>query len=159
MGMVSMRELRLRDESDFQLMASCIGKLYAELFGEGTVPKAEVLARLREQIDEEPAYWAFVAHDEAGELLAFVTLAESFAVFASGRYGIINELWVRGDRRSAGVGADVIDFAKAFAKRRGWQRIDVSAPADPRWDRSYAFYQRIGFVFTGRKLRYVFDAH
>jgi GNAT superfamily N-acetyltransferase len=150
---MQMRELRLVDEADFQLMASCIGKLYAELFGPSAVPNAALLARLQQQIAGSPAHWAFVGCGDDGEPVAFVTVGESFAVFASGLYGIINELWVRSDARSAGLGAEVIEFVKAFARQRGWRRLDVSAPADPRWDRSYAFYQQIGFTFTGRKLR------
>lgn len=148
------RELRLDDDVDFGLLQACIGSLYSELFGPSAVPDAGAWARLREQRAGATAkHWSFVACDDAAKPLAFVMLAESFAVFAGGRYGIINELWVRPDARSAGAGARVIEFVREFARRQGWVRVDVSAPQDPKWDRSVAFYRRQGFEPTGRKLK------
>lgn len=128
--------------------------LYAELFGPGaTLSQQDFRAALGQwQQDVEP-HWAFQAVEDSGRIAAFFTLAESFAFFAHGRYGILNELWVRPDARSLGVGAQVIDFCVHFARDHGWQRIDVSAPPNANWERTFAFYQKRGFVLTGRKLK------
>lgn len=153
--MSPIRELRLDDQADFEVLTACVTELYVELFGASAAPDAAAWERVRQQVTEPSGakHWAFVACDDADQPIAFVTLAEAFAVFARGRYGIINELWVRADARSSGVGADVIQFVRAFAQQRGWLRVDVSAPLDPKWDRSVAFYQRQGFEPTGRKLK------
>ena len=150
-----LRQLDLDDDADFALLSTCIAALYSELFGPSAVPDADAFRRVREQgrASSTSKHWSFVARDEGAEPRAFVMLAESFAVFAGGRYGIINELWVHPDRRSAGAGAQMIAFVRAFARRHGWLRVDVSAPEDPQWDRSVAFYRRQGFEPTGRKLK------
>jgi len=152
--MVDIRELNLNLESDFEIMGTHIAHLYVELFGPSSVPDAATMADLRRQyVEHEPAHWAFVGANAAGEVVVFATLAESFAVFARGRYGIINELWVRSGERSAGLGAEMLEHIEAIGRQRGWHRIDVSAPQDPRWDRSHAFYVKRGFQPTGRKLK------
>jgi GNAT superfamily N-acetyltransferase len=150
------RELNLADERDFELALLHIEELYAELFGSGTAPSPGDSKRLRQQLVARPArHWAFLAGDAGGEPVAFAMLAESFAVFARGYYGIINELWVKAERRGAGVGSTLIDYCVEFGRNQGWRRIDVSAPVDPRWDSSFEFYRKQGFVLTGRKLKYV----
>jgi GNAT superfamily N-acetyltransferase len=112
------------------------------------------MADLYEELHADaPSHWAFVGDHGGPEPLVFATLAESFAVFAGGRYGIINELWVHEGSRSAGVGGLMIEHLAEFGRRRGWKRIDVSAPQDPKWDRSLAFYLARGFQQTGRKLK------
>jgi len=90
---------------------------------------------------------------ENNDTLAFFTLGESFSVFAHGNYGIINELWVNKHFRSKGIGQKVIEEIRKIGKEKGWQRIDVSAPSDEKWNRSFDFYQQNGFAFTGRKLK------
>jgi GNAT superfamily N-acetyltransferase len=153
--MLEIRELNLHDRSDYEILVTHIAHLYAELFGASHVPTAHAMEHWREQLHgDEPAHWAFVGHQgDVSEPVVFATLAESFAVFAGGRYGIINELWVRSDQRSAGVGARMIDHLAEFGRLRGWKRIDVSAPQDPSWDRSLEFYLARGFQRTGRKLK------
>ncbi len=153
---MQIRQLALDDPADLELLFGGIEQLFTELFGASAAPEAGTGARVRQQLAERPAqFWAFLATDDAGRPLALLTLAESFAVFAHGYYGIINELWVRSDARSRGVGARMLEHCQAFARDRGWQRIDVSAPPNPAWDRSFAFYLQRGFVHTGRKLRFL----
>ena len=151
---VSLRQLDLRQSDDFDCLRVHIGLLYAELFGEGLVPSEACFDALAEQIrDRGPAHWAFLGTAPDQKPIAFATLAESFAVFAEGAYGIINELWVHRDHRSRGVGARVLEHCRQFGLHRGWRRIDVSAPAMAKWDRTFAFYQNHGFELTGRKLK------
>ncbi|MDK1286295.1 GNAT family N-acetyltransferase [Pseudoalteromonas umbrosa] len=140
--------------TDENLIKSYISKLYSELFGESKVPTS---AEFDSIFDALPAYghtaYEVKINDEA---VAFFTLSESFSFFASGRYGIINELWVSPDHRAHGVGSKVIDEIISLAKEHEWSRVDVSAPPNTQWDRTFAFYQKCGFEFTGRKLkRYV----
>ena len=100
-----------------------------------------------------PGTWTFLARGDDGQPLGVLTLVESFAIYASGAYGIINETYVVPAARSAGVGRALIDAARAVGRERGWSRIDVTAPESPRWSRTRAFYEREGFAFTGPKLK------
>ncbi|HTR02127.1 MAG TPA: GNAT family N-acetyltransferase [Thermoanaerobaculia bacterium] len=95
---------------------------------------------------------AFLARD-GGRAIGVLTVTEHVAIYAGGRYGVIDELFVAPERRSTGVGERLIAAARAHARERGWRRIDVTAPPGPAWTRSVRFYERLGFVFTGPKLR------
>ncbi len=131
-----------------------LGLLYAELFGPSAVlSEVDFRAAVGQWERDQRPHWAFQAIDESGRTAAFFTLGESFAFFAHGTYGILNELWVNPEVRSKGVGEQVIAFCVRFAGMRGWGRIDVSAPPNAEWDRTFAFYQKRGFTLTGRKLK------
>ena len=95
---------------------------------------------------------AFLAVD-ARRAVGVLTLTEHVAIYAGGRYGVIDELYVAAEHRSGGAGARLVAAARTHGIRRGWRRIDVTAPPGPVWERSVRFYERLGFVFTGPKLR------
>jgi GNAT superfamily N-acetyltransferase len=128
--------------------------LLAELGEEGDetgsldVRKMKVAWALREE-----RHCAFLAYDDDGAAVGVATLSTSFALYAQGDYGIINEMWVAPEHRSAGVGAALIDAVMDYGRARGWARIDVTAPESERWDRTRKFYEDCGFAFTGPKLK------
>lgn len=103
--------------------------------------------------EEEPRCLALLAIDERGDCVGALTLVETFAIYAGGRHGIINEMYVAPEQRSAGTGARLIAEAAAVGRERGWRRIEVTAPEAPRWSRTRAFYECQGFVFAGPKLK------
>ena len=96
---------------------------------------------------------ALIARQDDREAAGVLTLTETFAIYAGGRYGVIDELYVAPAHRSTGVGRLLLDAAASIGRERGWRRIDVTAPPGERWRRTVAFYEKNGFVFTGPKLR------
>ena len=99
------------------------------------------------------SFTAFLARTGDGKAVGVVTIVETLAIYAGGRYGVIDEMYVAPEHRSSGVGARLIEAAKELGRRRGWARLDVTAPPEKRWERTVGFYERHGFVFTGPKLR------
>ena len=97
---------------------------------------------------------AFFAADANENPIGFITITESFAVYAGGNYGIIDEMYVKPAFRGAGIGKTLIKRAKKHAKEKGWQRLDVTTPTETRWARTRVFYEREGFSFTGNKLKF-----
>ena len=133
-----------------------VAKLYSELFGPDAVLSEDVTRKVFAQWQQRSAnHRAFKVVDENDAVVAFFTLAESFAFFAHGAYGIINELWVAPGHRSKGVGGKVLGLIEELARDSGWERVDVSAPPDDKWIRSFEFYKKYGFTFTGKKLKFV----
>ena len=102
----------------------------------------------------QDTFTAFVALDESEKLLGVVTLVDSFAVYAGGRYGVINELYVLPEYRNQQVGRMLVETAKDYGRYQGWKRIDVTAPLGEKWERTIKFYEREGFVHTGPKLKF-----
>jgi GNAT superfamily N-acetyltransferase len=131
-----------------------VERLLAELGEEGEetglLPKRAVAASWGRR---GRAVAAFLAFDETGRAIGVTTLSESWAAYAGGAYGIVNEMYVVPEQRSRQVGAALIAAVREHGRRRGWRRIDVTAPTSPRWDRSRRFYENLGFVFTGPKLK------
>jgi len=99
-------------------------------------------------------FTALLALDEAGRAVGIATLVETFAIYAGGSYGVIDEMYVDPAHRSAGVGTLLIEAVKERGRKKGWMRIDVTAPPEPRWQKTVEFYEKQGFVFTGPKLRF-----
>jgi len=99
-------------------------------------------------------FTAFLAVDDAGIPVGAVTVVETFAIYAGGNYGVIDEMVVEPGHRSRGIGRLLIEAVKEHGRRRGWARVDVTAPPGKTWERTVRFYEAQGFVFTGPKLRY-----
>ncbi|HEY7162356.1 MAG TPA: GNAT family N-acetyltransferase [Acidobacteriota bacterium] len=118
----------------------------------GTLNEKKVLNEWKQAGDR---FQVFAAKTSEGKIIGVMTLMETFAVYANGNYGIINEMYTDPESRSSGVGAALIDAAKQYGRARGWERIDVTAPESPGWERSRQFYEKNGFHFTGPKLKFV----
>ena len=142
------------DPAQIPAVLRLVGRLLVELADDPAEfagwDASQVEPILRESGDRFAAFLA-VGHD--GEPVGVATLTEAVAAYAQGRYGIISELYVAPDYRSRGVGKLLLDAVAAFGRRRGWRRVDVTAPPEARWERTVEFYQQNGFVFTGPKLR------
>jgi GNAT superfamily N-acetyltransferase len=131
-----------------------VARLLAELGEEGDELGAlDRPALLAAWAAEGERFHAFLATDETGDPVGVLTLVETFAIYAGGLHGIINEMFVSAAARSRGVGAALVDAACAHGRARGWRRVEVTAPESDRWRRTRAFYERQGFVFAGPKLK------
>jgi GNAT superfamily N-acetyltransferase len=108
---------------------------------------------LRGMVRAGDRFASFLARTPEGEAAGVVTVVESFAIYAGGDYGVIDELYVVPEFRSRGVGRLLIEAVKMRGRERGWLRVDVTAPPEKRWARTVKFYESQGFVFTGPKLR------
>lgn len=153
MQSIFVAKLSLQDAS---VVFAWVMRLLNELGEEGdelgALAEEKVLQAWREMADR---FHVFVAKTEAGDICGILTLAEAFAIYANGNYGIINEMYVAPEHRSAGIGARLLDAAKNFGREKGWTRIDVTAPESARWERTRRFYEKQGFVFTGPKLKFL----
>ncbi|PKK83179.1 MAG: hypothetical protein CVT49_09710 [candidate division Zixibacteria bacterium HGW-Zixibacteria-1] len=141
------------DKAEFVI--EYVNRLLEEL---GDEPQTSAEADIEKIVDawreNENRFTVFIACDMNDQPAGVITLAECFAIYAGGNYGIINELYVSPEFRSREVGRRLLDTVKEYAVERGWKRIDVTAPSGERWIRTVKFYEREGFIFTGPKLKY-----
>ncbi len=139
---------------DFQMVGTLVNRLLVELFpdeddyrdSDKHVFAAKQLLAAGDKV------WALLAKTQGGEIVGLLTLNECAAIYAGGNFGEISELYVDGTQRSCGVGARLIEAARAFAVSKGWPEIEVGAPPQPEWKRTFDFYQSQGFVYSGPRL-------
>jgi GNAT superfamily N-acetyltransferase len=80
-------------------------------------------------------------------------ISESASIYAGGAFGVITELYVTPEKRSAGVAKLLIDAIAGLGRERSWGRVEVGAPHQPAWERSLKFYLRNGFAEVGPRLQ------
>lgn len=113
----------------------------------------DTVTNLKNFMDQEK-YFVFVAYSESSGPVGFITLYESYALYAEGAFGTISELFVRPKFRSQNVGLWLLEQARNFGNSRGWKRLEVTTPPLPQFDKTLAFYEREGFTISGgRKLK------
>lgn len=138
---------------DAQEIAVMMGELLNEIMNDiGThafnFNLEETVIRLKHFISRDK-YFVFTARDEKKNILGFLAMYESFALYAEGPFGTIPELYVRPQYRSNNVGLHLVKQAKTFAASRGWKRLEVTTPPLPQFDQNFAFYEREGFTIAG----------
>jgi GNAT superfamily N-acetyltransferase len=123
---------------------SLIARLLNELGEEGneTGPLDEY-ALAKEWEAREDQCFTFLALGSDSVAIGVITVVETFAIYAGGPYGIINEMYVVPEYRSNGIGTRLIEPVVALAHERGWKRVDVTAPESAGWDeRNYSMNAR-----------------
>lgn len=145
--------------ADASIITDMVGQLLHEIMAAlaepvfGFDPMA-TQARAREWIMDGRSMVWLARHDSPDAVLGFVAIYESYALYAEGAFGTISELYVRPSFRSRGVGGALVEAVRQVAKSRGWTRLEVTTPPLPQFDRSLAFYARLGFTQSGgRKLK------
>jgi len=144
--------------ADAHGVAVLVGDLLAEIMNAINIHAfnfdlAETTVRLKGFLDKEQ-YFVFVARNDSLDLIGFIALYESYALYAEGAFGTIAELYVRVESRANKVGKRLVLQAKSFGKMRGWKRLEVTTPPLPQFDKTLSFYEREGFSITGgRKLK------
>lgn len=129
--------------------------MLAALFEEvGHDMGAGEIAAVFEEIEGDERHSTLLALDGDGEPIGVITLTESIAIYAGGRIGVINELYVLPEWRSEGIGAMLVGQAKSLAEDRGWQRIEVTTPGED-YEKTIRFYEREGFFKIGPRMRFV----
>ena len=85
--------------------------------------------------------------------IGLIMLNECAAIYAGGIFGEISELYVLPELRSQGIASALIERAVALGSERLWKRLEVGAPNQPNWKRTFDFYIRSGFDEVGPRLR------
>ncbi|BCE02653.1 GNAT family N-acetyltransferase [Marinicellulosiphila megalodicopiae] len=86
--------------------------------------------------------------------IAVVTLAQTHALYAAGKVGLIQEFYVSPEYRSTGVGAKLVEQVRKHGLQNDWACIELCTPPLPEFKRVLDFYQKNGLTpVGGRKMR------
>ncbi len=148
-----MLTFRIADEADTHLVSELLADLFEEV---GHALSASEIADIFLHIDSNDLHSTLLALDEADEAVGVLTIVESIGLYAGGRIGVINELYVVPAYRSEGVGKLLLDAAKELAEQRGWKRIEVTTPGEE-YEKTLRFYEREGFMPIGPRYKFMVD--
>ena len=138
--------------ADVDLIISLLKELYIELGEEEESIQflSETLVASLIESGRTEAYFIRIEDQVVG----IITITENQSIYAGGKYGLLDEMYIKPAWRSQGAGSACIAYLKEVAIKKEWKRIDVTAPTDEKWDKTIAFYKRCGFLYTDPKLKY-----
>ncbi|MHC4551423.1 MAG: GNAT family N-acetyltransferase [Planctomycetota bacterium] len=141
-------------KSDASMTVKLIKALLDELDGKPVTWDIDKAERLCKRMIEMEDYVVFLLVNN-GQTVGLITIAETESLYAGGKIGLIQELYIAPSMRSQKLGQSLIQKAIEFASGKKWRRLEVGAPDYPRWSRTKAFYVREGFYEIGPRLKYV----
>jgi len=113
---------------------------------EGTVRRCEELLF--------SGYYAAIIAWSKNTPIAVSTITETYALYAGGAIGIIQEFYVLPEFRSSGIGSLLIEEVRNYGIKHNWSCLELCTPPLPEFDRALNFYQDNGLVpVGGRKMR------
>jgi GNAT superfamily N-acetyltransferase len=142
--------VRPATRDDAPVVADAVATLLSELGA--TPPDADAMRdAARAVIDDDVALVA----EEDGAVVGVLAASWITTVHAGGTYGLIQDLWVDGARRSTGVGAELVASFCALAQERRATRIEVGIPRETfaGLADTQRFYERNGFELVGARMR------
>ncbi len=143
-------------QEDYLDLSIMVGELLNEIMTEikdqaFNYDQAATLERAKDLISSD-RYWVFVAKDTHVDVnVGFISLYESFSLYAEGAYGTIPELYVRPSSRSKSIGKHLLEEARRFAAHKGWKRLEVTTPSLPEFEKTLHFYLSNSFEVSGGK--------
>ena len=143
--------VRIATEADRNAVVDLVRKLLAELGG--SPPSADAMGEVYQRFTGGGGDAGFVVLGETGgEATAVCTVSFVDALRSSGRYAIIQEMFVEPAQRSTGVGMEALRFALDQAVSHGCRMVELGTPFHG--ERQIQFYQRAGFTNVGARLRW-----
>lgn len=92
--------------------------------------------------------------------VAVSTITETYALYAGGKIGVIQEFYVIPEFRCSGVGILLIEQVRTYGQQRSWSCIELCTPPLPEFERTLSFYQHNGLIpVGGRKMRQNLATH
>ncbi|MDP5274961.1 GNAT family N-acetyltransferase [Chengkuizengella axinellae] len=149
MSAISIRKA-VRDEAE--IVVDLVESLLIELGEKLPIAKKSTISLCKRFFDEGK-YAAFIASDLTGLPIGIITLMETTSLYAGGKIGIIQELYIMPEFRSQAVGLQLLNEAEKYGKENGWARLEVATPNQESSARTISFYRREGFKGTSLKLK------
>ena len=119
-----------------------------------SIDLSDTIRRCSELI--ETGKYAAILGFSDGVPVAVVTLSETYALYASGKVGIIQEFYVVPALRSTGLGSKLIKQVRDYGIKNKWSCIELCTPPLPEFDRTLAFYKKNELnPVGGRKMRQI----
>ncbi len=147
-------QIEIIKQHEFEIAIQLLKELYIEL-GEEKESVKFLDNKLLKRITDSGITEIFLAKTLNFEVVGIMTITECQSIYAGGKYGHLDEMYIKPDFRSNKIGTAMLEVIKEIGKEKKWNRIDVTAPTEVRWKRTVTFYEKSGFIFTGPKMKLV----
>ncbi len=139
--------------SDVPAVAAAVHELLSELGGASVGPSALEPA-VRELLEVADAGTVLVASAEDA-IVGVLAASWQLAIHVPGRYGLVQDLWVRPSERGRGIGHGLIQALCELARDLRLSRIEVGLPSERFAEliATEAFYRHNGFGPLGPRMR------
>jgi GNAT superfamily N-acetyltransferase len=148
-------ETRIREagEKDVAAVVTAVESLLVELGGRKPT-REQMEAEVRALLADPKGGSVLVAEAE-GRIVGVLTASWQRAIHVPGTYATIQDLWVEGNWRSRGVGAELVEAIASQARTRNVSRLEVGLPRDSfaAIASTQSFYRRNGFDDLGPRMR------
>lgn len=151
------KTVREAGAEDVEGVATAVESLLAELGGrrpERPDLESEVRALLA-----DPQGGSVLVAEADGRIVGMLSASWQRAIHVPGVYATIQDLWVDGEWRSRGVGAELVEAIASQARSRGVGRLEVGLPRETfaAIASTESFYKRNGFEHLGPRMRRLLD--
>ncbi|MEP3665103.1 MAG: GNAT family N-acetyltransferase [Roseibium sp.] len=130
--------------------AILIRELRSDMNGQVVCTAREVEEALQAAL-EEPTYKAYVAYDEEEGVLGYIGVNHRFAIYSSGAFRQVTELFVTPEYRRRGIASALMDAAEEDARKVG-DTIELGAPSLQGHDDAHHFYRARGYKIVGPRM-------
>lgn len=140
---------------DADLISNLVLKLIQEFNQQGAKFETnhEVLMNVSRELVQKESFTAYLAFEARSEkAIGLITITQVTAIYNLGDFGLITEFYVDEEYRSHGIGRELLKKALAYAKEKGWKKVEVTAPDKGNLDTIMNFYTQNGFKEKGPKL-------
>jgi GNAT superfamily N-acetyltransferase len=146
-------EIREATHDDVPAVVAGVRELLVELGGKPLA--TPVLADTAHALVDDASAGVVLVAEQEGEVVGVIGVSWQIAMRIPGRYGLIQELWVKPECRYMTIGADLIGELAELARKQGVRRIEVGLPSEryPGLSATEAFYVNNGFTQIGMRMR------
>jgi len=147
------RRVRPATHADVREIAAGVGELLAELGG--TPPPAERLQETARALIDDPDAGALLVAECDNQVVGVLGASWQTAIRTTGRYGLIQELWVMRSYRHKQIGAELLTALCELARSIGVARLEVGLPSErfAQLTATESFYANNDFVGIGLRMR------
>ncbi len=142
---------------DVAAVADAVENLLAELGGR--CPQRPALEAEVQALIDDPQGGSVLVAEAEGRIVGVLSASWQRAIHVPGVYATIQDLWVDGEWRSRGVGAELVEAIASQARSRGVGRLEVGLPRETfaAIASTESFYRRNGFEHLGPRMRRLLD--
>lgn len=139
--------IREIQNSDFALFKTLLLDFYAEINHRFSADDLD-----ENVVDFLAKGWIYLALEDS-KIVGFISAIESNAIYARGKFGVVNELYIVPEFRSQRIGQKLIHFLVEKAKHNNWQRLELDTPEIEKSEKTIRFYKNQGFVPVGFRMK------